>query len=143
MPWSQGASCYGINDDTFFPGDNGEGASLSAMHRTCFDCRVKDECRLAGLGEDFGIWGNSSPTERRAMRRVFESIMDFRGEYEHLAVYRRWSERVLRLRDLGDDLTTAMRKMGATDHMIQALLARTKGDRFAAANLAKQEEIHV
>ena len=143
MPWSQQASCYGINDDTFFPGDNGEGASLSAMHRTCFDCLVKDECRVAGLGEDFGIWGNSSPTERRAMRRVFESIMDLRGEYEHLAVYRRWSERVLRLRDLGDDLSTAMRKMGADDHMIRTLLAYTRGDRFAAANLARQEEIHV
>lgn len=38
----------------------------------CASCPVVDACLDANLWEDHGIWGNTSPLERKAMRKGVE-----------------------------------------------------------------------
>lgn len=139
--WEAKASCYGLMDDTFFPANNGEGAELSAVYRTCFDCPVKLMCRVAGIGEKDGIWGGSSPTERRVYRNFVTPLIPNLTSYEWDEQIRAWTDRVLDRAERGMDLVVSLQRSGLGEDGVAAILANTNGDRFAMRTFARQEEV--
>lgn len=141
MEWMEQASCRAMNNDMFFPADNGEGAEYSAVYRTCFECPVKMQCRVAGIGEKHGIWGGSSPTERRAYRNYVTPLLPNLAAYDWDDRIREWTDAVLYRSDHGTDLVQALLDAGLSKFGVQAVFANTNGDRFAMRTLAKQEEV--
>jgi WhiB family redox-sensing transcriptional regulator len=67
--WQGWAACTGADPDLFFP-DRGE-LALDAK-AVCATCPVIEECLAHALThhEDHGVWGGTTPTERRRLRRV-------------------------------------------------------------------------
>ncbi len=68
-PWREAALCAQTDPEVFFPpvGSSGEMA-----RRICRQCPVTAECLEVALSRpahsDEGIWGGTSPRERRALR---------------------------------------------------------------------------
>lgn len=63
--WQEQAACRDVEDpDIFFPE---RGGSSKAARALCADCPVRAECLEYALAnhEDFGIWGGTSPRDRR------------------------------------------------------------------------------
>ncbi|POM25877.1 Transcriptional regulator WhiB1 [Actinomadura rubteroloni] len=76
--WSDHAICRGADPDLFFP--IGYSASIlkeqeRAAKRVCGNCPVTSECLTWALrvGEPDGIWGGTTPEERRRLRRNAEA----------------------------------------------------------------------
>lgn len=57
--------------DLFFPvGEDGPALrQMSRAKAVCFGCPQALACLVEGLGEDDGIWGGTTPQERRDLRR--------------------------------------------------------------------------
>lgn len=73
--WWDAAECLWEDPELFFPdGSLGRTArNLAAIARTvCARCPVREEClRMAlELGAEFGVWGGTTPEERRRMARA-------------------------------------------------------------------------
>jgi WhiB family redox-sensing transcriptional regulator len=71
LDWQDDALCAQTAPDMFFPG-KGDGATARVTKRTCTRCDVQAQClayALAQSEDPDGIWGGTSPKERRAMRR--------------------------------------------------------------------------
>lgn len=68
--WARRARCREVGSEVFFADDvAGDGSHLYRhAKRVCAECPVWRECRLAGLGEDWGVWGGLSPLQRRNIR---------------------------------------------------------------------------
>lgn len=67
-PWQLDAACRGEPVDAFFPETQGVPPEVAAL---CASCDVRAECLDHGLRyETEGIWGGTSPTQRRRLRRV-------------------------------------------------------------------------
>jgi WhiB family redox-sensing transcriptional regulator len=66
--WQAQAACTGADPDLFFP-DRGE-LALDAK-AVCAGCPVREHCLAHALQfhEDHGVWGGTTPTERRRLRR--------------------------------------------------------------------------
>lgn len=64
--WRDRARCAEADPEAFYP-DKGE-SSLAAK-RICARCDVRDDCLQEALerGERFGIWGGTSPRQRRTL----------------------------------------------------------------------------
>lgn len=86
-PWTEQALCAQSDPDAWFPEVAGKG-SFAAAHmakRICFTCPVQREClELALSGADsydgtaHGIWGGTTPLERRELRlgrRTIDSVL--------------------------------------------------------------------
>ena len=74
--WTERAACHepGVDPELFFPVSEsglaaGEAAAAKAI---CARCPVAAECLAWALraGEPAGIWGGTTPEERRLSRRV-------------------------------------------------------------------------
>jgi len=74
--WRNRANCLKSDPELFFP--VGEIRMGNAAHRqselakaVCARCVVVDECLIYALetNQDTGIWGGTTPDERRAMKR--------------------------------------------------------------------------
>lgn len=65
--WRVSAACRGLDPDLFFPS---RGVSTDRARSVCAGCPVRVECRTAGLGERFGIWGGESEKQRRQQRKA-------------------------------------------------------------------------
>lgn len=66
--WMDDAACTEIGPEFWFP----ELGESSGVARTiCGRCPVVNQCLEFALGNDIrhGIWGNTSPVERAALRR--------------------------------------------------------------------------
>lgn len=63
--WWQAAACQGIPTDEFFPDSGGE---VLAPRATCASCPAAQWCRVAGVDEQAGVWGGTTPSERVVMR---------------------------------------------------------------------------
>lgn len=65
--WSEDAACVGIHD-AFFPE---QGHPATPALRVCRRCPVRAECLEVALAnkEDDGIWGGTTPRQRRAIRK--------------------------------------------------------------------------
>ena len=64
--WKEDAACRGMDTDLFYPE---LGDPTAEARKTCVHCPVQAQCRRAGMGEVYGVWGNTSPEERRRLRR--------------------------------------------------------------------------
>lgn len=76
--WSDHAICRGADPDLFFP--IGYSAQVlkeqeDAAKEICANCPVKAECLSWALqvGEPDGIWGGTTPEERRYLRRTSDA----------------------------------------------------------------------
>lgn len=67
-PWMNDAACAQTDPEAFFPNP---GAPNKAAKQVCASCPVTGECLGYALTHDerFGIWGGTSDTERRHLRR--------------------------------------------------------------------------
>lgn len=67
--WMTHGACVGTNPDVFFV-ERGE--STGAARNLCRQCPVVGECLEFAIanGEQFGIWGDTTERERRAIRRA-------------------------------------------------------------------------
>lgn len=77
QPWTEHAECRG-STPLFFPDKHigGDSFGVAAARATCSKCPVSAECLEwaltggpEGTGEHFGVWGGTTPRERRAIRR--------------------------------------------------------------------------
>jgi WhiB family redox-sensing transcriptional regulator len=68
--WHRQAACVGKPPDWFFP--KGEGGpwtpDYSHAKQVCATCVVRSECLAAGINERYGVWGGTTPRQRRDMR---------------------------------------------------------------------------
>ena len=71
-PWLKDANCKGLDSAIFFPPDKDVEAVLNAK-RICSACPVKRECLdyvlTLPVYDDAGIWGGTTPSERKRIRR--------------------------------------------------------------------------
>ena len=66
--WRDQAACRGTHGDIdWFPAPT-DLRALAACQRVCRDCPVKMECRMVGIGNTDGMWGNMLPRERGDIR---------------------------------------------------------------------------
>lgn len=71
--WMDRALCAQVGGDLWFPG---KGENPHAAQAVCARCPVQTACRDYALAEfpssdeaDHGLWGNTSPRDRRALRK--------------------------------------------------------------------------
>ena len=66
-PWMADALCAQTDPEAFFPE---KGGATKPAKKLCDACPVRAQCLAYALknGETEGIWGGTSPKERRAMR---------------------------------------------------------------------------
>lgn len=77
--WRAQAKCLTADPGRFFAeglDENGARSPIKAskyaretINTYCVPCPVRKECLAEGLHERFGIWGGTTPKERRALRR--------------------------------------------------------------------------
>ena len=69
--WHARAACRGMGASAFFPSRGANAGTMSRARDTCSRCTVTVECLDYALADSdlTGIWGGSTGTERRAMRR--------------------------------------------------------------------------
>jgi WhiB family redox-sensing transcriptional regulator len=73
--WQRAAACRGMDTNIFFESDNSRfnkrGPDVRRAKEICKPCPVRDECLEAAKvnNEQFGIFGGTTPGERRSMRR--------------------------------------------------------------------------
>jgi predicted Fe-S protein YdhL (DUF1289 family) len=57
--WMARAACRGQDTELFY-------IDRSTSHgKVCGGCPVRAECLVAGLRDEFGVWGGSTPAQRR------------------------------------------------------------------------------
>lgn len=73
MDWRHRAACKSEDPELFFPvGDTGPALlQIAKAKAVCRRCPVQAQCLNWALtsGQDFGVWGGLSETERRAVRQ--------------------------------------------------------------------------
>jgi WhiB family transcriptional regulator, redox-sensing transcriptional regulator len=71
--WRSAGACLSADPDLFFPiSTTGTGdAQVRKAQRICARCEVQRECLEFALntGETYGVWGGTTPEERRRVRR--------------------------------------------------------------------------
>lgn len=71
--WRDQAACRHTDPDLFFPiGTTGPATVQTQRAKdVCASCRVREQCLEWALGtvQPVGIWGGTTETERRALRR--------------------------------------------------------------------------
>ena len=75
MSWFKDAACTSAPLDWFFPGVGGDYRNGKPI---CESCPVRQECLDYALDtfdvkDDFGLWGGTTPSERRGMRQGRET----------------------------------------------------------------------
>ncbi len=68
QPWAAFAACRDADPAMFFPGQE---ESASDAKRICQGCAVNADCLefAFSVRAQFGIWGGTTPRERRRLRR--------------------------------------------------------------------------
>ncbi|MCX4690730.1 WhiB family transcriptional regulator [Kitasatospora purpeofusca] len=73
MDWRHRAACRDEDPELFFPLGTTGPAVLQIMEAktVCHRCPAQEQCLTWALetGQDAGVWGGMSETERRAMKR--------------------------------------------------------------------------
>lgn len=74
--WTQRALCAQIDPELWFP--EGKGQSPKSAREFCRSCPVLEECREYAIERNIkhGIWGDTTPRERAAIRRARGLIDD-------------------------------------------------------------------
>ena len=86
--WRERAACVGEDPEVFFPLSDSAASETDARYAraVCRRCPVLISCRTWAIdhGEDDGIWGATTATQRRAIRRaVTEPAHAVYGSAEH------------------------------------------------------------
>lgn len=76
--WRAHAACAGTDPDLFYPvrpGGRGGGPARQAHEHAisiCHRCPVAYQCLWYALdhGEEYGVWGATTPQDRRALQRI-------------------------------------------------------------------------
>lgn len=72
--WTDHAACRGVDPEIFYPvGFAGPALQQEAAAKAvCADCAVRAHCLAWALrvGEPDGVWGGTTPEERRYLRRA-------------------------------------------------------------------------
>lgn len=60
--------------DIFYPEDFSDSVNMREMavktaREICFRCPVMTKCLKAGMYEEYGIWGGTTPEQRRRLRK--------------------------------------------------------------------------
>jgi hypothetical protein len=76
MPWNfEGASCWGIETNYFFPEKNQITEENKQAKKICNGCNWKKECLTYALHyKVVGVWGGKSNREREAIRKQLNII---------------------------------------------------------------------
>lgn len=76
MPWQfEGASCWGIDTDLFFPDYKAYTPENNLAKRVCKSCVVVNECLTYALHYSvMGIWGGTTMDERNRLRKQLNII---------------------------------------------------------------------
>ena len=68
--WHTEAACSGLGNEMFFASRGSPSVTQArAARAVCAVCPVIEQCREAGLGEKYGIWGGTTERDRRILRR--------------------------------------------------------------------------
>lgn len=65
--WRDDAACLGLDTSLFFP-ERGDNIAVREAKATCERCPVSDPCLLEHVWEREGIFGGSTPDDRRRFR---------------------------------------------------------------------------
>jgi WhiB family redox-sensing transcriptional regulator len=85
--WMRDAACAGMDPGVFFPDPDSHARHHKTVRRhkerakkVCARCPVARECLEHALAndEEFGIWGGTTPKERRAMVRTGKVVLPAR-----------------------------------------------------------------
>ena len=70
-PWAAFGNCVGLDSDLFFPEKHDGGVVTEQARAVCRDCVVVADCLRHALDnyEVHGVWGGTSPVERRRIWR--------------------------------------------------------------------------
>lgn len=73
--WRNQAACRGLDPALFFPE---RGASTAGARAVCRVCPVREVCATEAVtrNEQFGIWGDTSIRQRRALRRELVAAVE-------------------------------------------------------------------
>ncbi len=87
--WHRDAACASVGPDLFYPEeDKGRRSNQQNNYQTlrgiCNTCPVRRECRLAGVTEQWGMWGGMTPRERTEMRREFMFRLGVSQSHDYL-----------------------------------------------------------
>jgi WhiB family redox-sensing transcriptional regulator len=63
--WTRGALCLQVDPEMFFVDKGGD---TRPAKRICASCSFVAECRVFGMGEQYGIYGGLTATDRRRLR---------------------------------------------------------------------------
>jgi WhiB family transcriptional regulator, redox-sensing transcriptional regulator len=68
-PWRPAAACRDVDTAVFFPSRD---ADYGAARAVCACCPVTDDCLNYALAHPdlLGMWGGTTPRERRRLRRL-------------------------------------------------------------------------
>lgn len=68
-PWMTEANCLGVDPELFYPG---RGESVTDPKAVCAGCVCREPCLEYALAydDDMGIWGGTTGSERRVIRRA-------------------------------------------------------------------------
>ncbi len=66
--WQDEAACHGVDPDLFFPDSPHDVPAGAQAH--CMTCPVFDTCFTYGLGQEHGVWANTSEDDRRRIRKA-------------------------------------------------------------------------
>jgi WhiB family redox-sensing transcriptional regulator len=70
-PWMERGACLDAKLILFFPPESKP--TIRNYYRkaklVCAGCEVRKECLEYGIREDYGVWGGTTPLERKTLRR--------------------------------------------------------------------------
>jgi len=72
--WSDGSNCRTVDPDLMY------GKSWRAAVKVCGECAVQAECRVVGMGEQYGTWGGLTEHERKNIRANVPEWLPVDGE---------------------------------------------------------------
>jgi len=66
--------CTSVSPEIFFPENYVDKEPIEKAKAICNDCWVKDKCLNFAMNEREGIWGGTTPMERKRMRRKARAL---------------------------------------------------------------------
>lgn len=82
-PWAKDANCLGVHTNVFFPErETGKSNGGHDAKKICQACPVNKHCVTYAIvgNEKDGIWGGCGEKDRRALKRVYDSLPDIDEE---------------------------------------------------------------
>ena len=82
LRWKERAACREM------PGVEWDGELTDVLFETCMGCSVKADCLMEALGReersDPGVWGGTSPEQRRLIRKGADPYQVWRNTAEEM-----------------------------------------------------------